>query len=172
MHLAHPELAHRDRDLALVEQGVLGNLQRDTRRFPVNADAVLAQQVSHYAIVIIGPHVGERPAEIPQEAVADLGALDDTAGQDRQIRRRVVPATLAKLVDHLLRPVLAPRLPTIHHHVLQALAEQRPQRFGQRIEVTVIVGFHVFGAKLVGLVARSRGRRRAVLGARQRVAHA
>ncbi len=166
MQRVHPELAHRDVDLALVEQRVFENLQRHAGRFGISAQALAVQQFGQQAEMVVGEHVGQRAAKIPQEPVADCGALHHAAGQCRQIRCRIVTAALAEFRNHIVGPILHAGFPTVDQNVLQALAVKRSQAPLDRIEVAVEVRFHVLAAQLIGLVAQSGGHRRAVLRAR------
>ena len=97
---------------------------------------------------------------------------DDAAGQRRQVRRGVVAAPLAEFGDHVLGPVLHAGFAAIHHHITQALADQRPQSLRDRVDVAVEIGFHVLAAQLVHLVPQTGRRGRPVLRARKRIAHA
>jgi hypothetical protein len=94
VEVAHPELAHRNLDLALVEQRVLGHLERHAGGLGVDAETLLAQFLGQCAVVCVGPQIGECAAEIPEEAVADVGAVDDAAGEHGEVRRRIVARRL------------------------------------------------------------------------------
>ena len=169
MQVPHPKLTHRDLHLALVEQGVLRHFERHAGRLRVEADAVGPQFLRHRAVVRVGPQIGQRPAKIPQETIAPVGIAHHASGQSRQPGRRVVAAPRAKLLRHPVSPVVRARLPAVHHHVTQALPIQRTERASQRVEVAVVVGFHVLPAELVGLPAGAGRRRGPVLRPGQRV---
>ena len=147
MQGVYPEFAHRNFDFAFVQQRVFDHFHRHAGRFGVDADAVLVQQFGHRAVMIFREHVGQRAAEIPQETIADFGAVDHAAGERRQVRRRIVTAARLKLGDHVVRPVLHARFPAIHRHVAQAFADQRAQRFRNRIDVPVEIRFDIFATR-------------------------
>ena len=172
MQRMHPELAHGDIHLALVEQRVLVEIERDPRGFRIDPQPVLPRHLLHRAVVGIGQQVGHRAAEIPQEAVADVRAPHHTPRQRRKVGSRVVAAQPAEVGDHIVGPVLHLRFPAIHRHVPQALAHQRPQRLRNRIEVAVKIGFDVRAAQFIGFETEARRRRRPVLGPGQRESHA
>ena len=64
-------------------------------RLAVVAHAARLQDRGDLVVVVLRQHVRERPPEVPEEAVAGLGALDDAPGEHGQPRARVVAAALA-----------------------------------------------------------------------------
>ena len=100
--------------------------------------------VGDLVVVVLGGQVADGLAEVPQEAVARLGALHDAAGEDRQPGPQVVAAALGELRDHLVGPVLDAGFPAVGDHVLQAaLAHQRAHGVLVLVQIVVEVGLHV-----------------------------
>ena len=167
-----PELAHRNVHLALAQQPVPGGRQAGAHGLRVEADALLAQVLGGRRVVVLRQEVRDGAAEVPQEAVAHVRALHHATGQHRQVRRRVVAAPRAELLDHVVGPVLVPGLPAVHQEVAEALAEVRTHGAGDHVDVVLDVGVHVLAAELVDLVAGRLRRGGMVLLAGERVAHA
>ena len=59
-------------------------------RLAVVAHAALLQDGRDLVVVVLREHVRERPAEVPQEAIAGRSALHDASGERGQPRARVV----------------------------------------------------------------------------------
>ena len=108
--------------------------------------------------MVFGQAVGDRLAKIVQEPVGDFVARNDPAGEDRQIRTRVVAAELRELVEKPVRPVRETDLPAVVVDILQTLADQGPgiltEHFGHRLEV-LLHGRRVQPVQLEALAARA-----------------
>ena len=132
--------------------------------------ALAVEELGRHAVMIVGEHVGQRAAEVPEETIAHFGALHHATRQYGEIGRGIVAAALLKLGDHLVGPVLHARFPTIEQNVAQTLAIERAERLRDRIGVAAQIVCQVLRTELVNFVTQTGGHRRAVLGARQRVA--
>ncbi|EEF23102.1 conserved hypothetical protein, partial [Ricinus communis] len=102
--------------------------------------------------------VGDGTAEVPQEAVAGLGAIDHAPAQHRQPRQGIIAAALAEFGQHVGGPVLLVGFPAVQHQVAQALgaghlAEIRFEVRGDggAIQLVHFQADALLGGRIVGL---------------------
>ena len=173
VRLRGPHRAHGDGGLGLDLHAVGDERAARFVRLGVARHAARRQEVGQLVVVILRGHLGQRLAEVPQEAVGGLGALHDAAGERGQPGLHVVAAPLRELGDHVVGPVRHAGFPAVRDDVLQAaLAHQAAGRVLVLVEVVVEVRLHVALVELVHFEAGGFGRRGAVLRAGQRVADA
>ena len=68
--------------------------------------AVVVAELGHVAVVVVGEEVGDRAAEVPEEAVGGRAVADGAPGEREQVGGRVVAAALLELLAHPRRPVV------------------------------------------------------------------
>ncbi len=163
---AHPELAHRLVGLAGVGQVVAGAAVG----LDGEAQAAGAGQLAEAAGVILDDELGDRPAQVPQEALGDLQAPDDPPREDRQIGVEVVAAALGEFGRHRRGPVLRAVLPAVDVRRDEDLAGRRARVGDELLHHAAVVGLDPRSGELVALEAAAAFRRRGVLDARRGVA--
>ena len=168
-----PHRAHRYGGLRFDLHTVGDERSSRLMRLGVARHTARRQDVGQLVVVVLRGQLGQRLAEVPQEAVRGLGALHDAAGQGGQPGLHVVAAALGELGDHVVRPVRDAGFPAVGDHVLQApFAHQAASRVLVLIQIIVEVGLHVSFVELVHFETGGLGRRGTVLVAGQRVADA
>src|ERR1700737_5186376 len=94
--------------------------------------------------MILSEQFGNGPAEVPQEAVAVRGTPHHAPRQHWHPRLRIVATTPGELRNHIVGPVLSPRLPAIVDHIPQtALAHHSTGRVLVLVEILIEVALHV-----------------------------
>ena len=169
---AHPELAHGN-------VAVAPELEIVRRAVAIGLQGVLqpraAGHLGELPGVVLREEVGDGPAQIPEEALGDLGAVHDAAREDGQEALDVIAAAPLELLVEALRPVLAAHFVAVDQHVVESgldLAGQEPE-FGQHgAHHAVPMGLRGLLAELVAFEAGARGRGGMVLAAVGGVAHA
>src|SRR5450756_781685 len=106
MQRMDPEFRHGDIYLALVEKGIFGNFESNSGGLGVRLHPSLVKLALHSAVKVFSKHICQRAAEVPEKTVADVGASNDSSGENGQIRCRVVAAPVLEFRDHLIGPVL------------------------------------------------------------------
>src|ERR1051325_10383872 len=86
---------------------------------------MLAAERSEVSEIILREEIADRPAEIPEESLAHLHAVDDSPSNDRHEWQQIVPAPLLELLAELGRPVLAADLVAVDEGVVERLSRQR-----------------------------------------------
>src|SRR5262249_20081246 len=134
--------------------------------------AVAPAELGKVAIVVVGEQVCDRPAEVPQESLAHLPAVDNVARDDGQERQGIVAAPPPELLAELRCPVLRADLVAVDEGVVERAPGQRAYGAQDRRHLAGPVGVERLAAELVALQAASFGRRGVVLLARRRIADA
>jgi hypothetical protein len=135
----YPELRHGNIDHALVQQRVFGYFKSDARRFRITLHTALVEFALHRSVELIGIHIGQRAAKVPQETITDVRVLDNMSDENRQIGSRIVSSSVLELRDHVIRPVLHARFPAVHGHEMERRTCQSAQLFGNRIQIALEV---------------------------------
>src|SRR5581483_9870777 len=130
------------------------------------------QKVGDRAIMVFRKHIRQCAAEVPEESIADIGAAYDPSGERGKIWSGIISTALLELFDHLIRPVLHSRFPTIHGHVADGLSPGRPERLGMRIGIAVEIAFDILATELVDFISEPAWSGRAVFGAGERISEA
>jgi len=155
--LAVPKLTHRDM------RGPEGFQRIDAR---VAAVARLGQQAQTTPLeyrrrpreMIRDHQARDQHAVVVQEAIADLGWLDSAAGDNREVRERIVAVGLAELAHEARGPVgTVPDLEAVQHHELEGvrLLPVTEDAIKNYFEVTIGGGgAHVVDNEPVGCRAR------------------
>src|SRR6185436_11776768 len=103
--------------------------------------------------VVVRIKIGDRPAKVPQEPLADFLALDDSPGNHGEVRKHVVTAAFLELLPELWSPVLASDFIAVDKRVVEHLAGKRTDFFDDLCHHAVPVDVQRFSAKFVDLKA-------------------
>ena len=164
-----PELTHRDVARAPAFDGVEAPVPVGLGR---KLHPVLVRQFPHVTVIVRGEKVGDRPAEIPEEPLTLLLAIDDSSGDDGKIGKRIVAPQLAEVLPEFGAPVLGADFVAVDQNVVERLSalrsDVRKNLADERVPVTV----QGLLAKLVDLESVAFRRSRMVVNAGGNVAHA
>jgi hypothetical protein len=109
-------------DLEIIEPAGAVGLDRQDH-------AALVAELLEIAEIIFRHQVGDEPAEIPEEPLARIDAVDHPSGQARHIRRELVTVLLLEELVQAFGPVLEADLVAVDQHVAENFpASSAPQR--------------------------------------------
>jgi len=110
---------------------------------------VLMRHLAETGDIIFGNHIGHGPAQIPEELIRRLGAVDHPAGHHGQVFDRIIAGTLFEINLESVGPVLRAHFITVDGHALPRFLLFRRDLFEQLSEHGVEVVSNQFLAHLV-----------------------
>src|SRR5580698_1761302 len=103
----------------------------------MKTQTVFGSQLAEGLVVIGQNQVANRAPKIIKKAVADFAAADDAACGDRQVRHRIVAASINERLAKAASPIDPTDLPTIGVDVTQRITEVRLGRVQDRLHIGI-----------------------------------